>query len=545
MKGYFLLLIHILFFLVSCKNSGDSVRGEYFRYNQYVPISSLDPASASDEAMIWACGQLYNGLVQLDSVLQIQPCLAKSWEISPDLKTYTFHLRDDVYFHDHEIFPGGRGRKMNANDVAFSFSRLLDPATTSSGVWIFSDKIDTATEKSPFYKVKNFKVINETCIQIELKKPVPFFLQLLSTPYCFIVPHEAVKKYGKDFGRHPVGTGPFKFRFWEENIKMVLDRNPHYFEKENGQQLPYLPGVEIGFVENRQTAFLEFIQGKLDFFDGIESSYKDILLNKDGTLKSAYKDKFTLQVSPYLNTEYLGFLLKGDFVHPALKDKRVRQAINYAIDREKMLLYLRNNIGTPAYAGMVPDGMPSYDTQAVKGYHYDKEKAMRLLKEAGYDKQHPLQLILHTSNGYLDLSVLIQKELKEAGIDLQIEVSPGPAQRIQIRKGLVPLFRASWIADYPDAESYLSLFYSRNNAPDGPGTTRYSNVEFDRAYETAMQAETDSQRYKLYQQMDQQIMNDAPVVVLFYNKSVRLSQHWVKGLGNDPMNRLDLRRVRK
>ena len=229
--------------------------------------------------------------------------------------------------------------------------------------------------------------------------------------YCSVVPHEVVEKFGKDFARHPVGTGPFQMKMWEEGVKLVLRRNPFYFEyDEKGQQLPYLDGVAITFIVDKQSVFMEFMKGSLDFMSGIEACYKDALLTKQGELQDKYKDDIQLLTSPYMNTEYIGFLLKGDDPNNPLLNKQVRQALNCGFDRRKMMQYLRNNIGYAGTSGFVPMGMQSFDPERVKGYEYNPTKAAQLLAAAGYPNGKGMPPVtISVSASYLDLCQYIQR----------------------------------------------------------------------------------------------------------------------------------------
>ncbi len=195
--------------------------------------------------------------------------------------------------------------------------------------------------------------------------------------YCSVIPKEIVEHYGNDFRSHPIGTGPFKFKRWEENLKLVFRRNNHYFETDTqGQQLPYLEAIAITFLPDKQSEFLQFIQGNIDFMKSLDASYKDDILNTDGTLKEKYTSKINMQTGAYLNTEYLGIYLDGEEEHPT-KSKLIRQAINYGFDREKMIKFLRNGIGSPATSGFIPKGLPSFNNQ--QGYSYNPEEAKSVL----------------------------------------------------------------------------------------------------------------------------------------------------------------------
>jgi len=507
-----------------------------FYYNEQTGIASLDPLFAKNQSVMWAIHQLYNTLVEIDDSLHIRPSLAKSWEISEDRKLYTFHLRNDVFFHDDPAFPGGKGRLLKASDIAYSLTRIIDGKVASPGAWIFNSKVDT---------VQPFTAIDDTTFQLRMSRPYNPILGILSMQYCSAVPREAVEKYGSDFRRHPVGTGPFRFVAWEEGQALVLAKYPGYFEKdEKGKRLPYLDGIKISFYDSRATEFLLLRQKKLSFINDIESSFKDEVLTKKGTLRKDWEGKIMLQVNPYLNIEYLGMLVDTSDAlvkSSPIRLKKIRQAINYGFDRRKMVLYLRNSLGTPAESGFVPEGMPSFDTSRVKGYTYDPVKARKLLAEAGLSEGTILPVKLLTISMYADMADYIAKQLSEVGITVQVEVVQKSLLLELTSNSRALFFRGSWIADYPDAENYLSVFYSKNPAP--PNYTRYKNPAFDALFEKALVETDDSIRYNLYQQAGQLVMDDAPVVPLWYDKVVRLVQPNVKGFQPNALNLLELRRV--
>ena len=526
----------IVFLLTSCYNPGKTNK-KIFHYNEFSGISSLDPAFAKSQATMWPAHQLFNTLVETDDSLHLVPSLARYWDISDDRKTYTFHLRNDVFFHSDVAFADGLGKKMTAKDVVYSFNRIIDKQVASPGSWIFNRKVDS---------LQPFKAIDDSTFQLRLLRPYHPILGILSMQYCSIVPKEVVEKYGANFRRHPVGTGPFQFVAWEEGQALVLKKNPNYFEKDSaGNKLPYLDGIKISFYDSKATEFLLFRQKQLDFINDIEASFKDEILTKKGTLRKEWEGKIELQTNPYLNIEYLGILVDSanELVkNSPMRSKKIRQAINYGFDRRKMVLYLRNSLGTAAESGFVPMGLPSFDSSVVKGYHYDPAKTKQLLAEAGFPDGKGLpQIKLLTIAIYADMANFIAKQLEESGIPVQVDVVQKSLLLEMTSNSRAAFFRGSWIADYPDAENYLSVFYSKNPAP--PNYTRYNSKVFDAAFEKAITETNDSLRYKLYQQADQVMIDDAPVVPLWYDKVVRLVQPHVKGFRPNALNLLELRKV--
>jgi len=537
---YYSILLCCLFLCFSCdndpknsKNGTNNTDKKVFRYNQPSAVNSLDPAFSKDQATMWIANQLFNGLVQIDKDLNIKPCLATKWDISDDGLTYTFHLRDDALFHPHELLANEAERKLTAHDVVYSFSRIIDPKIASPGAWIFNDKID---------KTEPFKAIDDQTFQLKLLKPFRPVLGILSMQYCSVISQKIGTHYGKELRTNPIGTGAFQYKHWKEGDVLILDKNETYWERnEKGVQLPFLDIIRISFNENKQAAYLEFMKEKLDFISGIDPSYKDDLLTTEGSLKGELSEKINLQKSPYLNSEYLGFLM-DEKKNAVLKDKRVRQAINYGFDRAKMIRFLRNNVGVPATAGFVPKGLPSFDPQAVKGYSYNPDKARKLLKEAGFGSNKPVpEILLETTNSYMDLCTYIQKQLKEIGIPLRLELLPSASLREKMSKSQTNFFRASWIADYPDAESFLTILYGDYPAP--PNYTRFKNAEYDALYQRALLENNNSKRYELYQKMDKILVEEAPIVPLYYDEVLRFIQKRVTGLENNAMNLLILKNV--
>ncbi|HVW12888.1 MAG TPA: ABC transporter substrate-binding protein [Mucilaginibacter sp.] len=540
-KILYLLPVGVCLVLCSCHTENWSGGKTVFNINLDEGLTSLDPAFCRNQNTIWMDNQLYNGLVQIDDSLKVQPCIAKTWDVSPDGLQYTFHLRNDVYFHDDPLFKNGVGRKAVASDFVYSFARLIDPKTAASGSWIFSDKVK---DKHAFI------ALNDTTFRIQLKESFPPLLTLLTSQIASVVPHEVADHYGKDFRNHPCGTGPFKFKYWKEGEVLVFLKNDKYFEKDkDGSPLPHLDAIRATFIGDKQTAFMEFVTGKIDFMNDIDGSYRDDILTKSGTVTQKYKGKFILNSAPYLNTMYLGMLVDTSLPivkHSPLRLLKIRQAINYAIDKQKMIKYLRNSMATPGDAGFVPAGMPGFDNKIVKGYTYNPDKARQLIAECGYPDCKGLpEIVLTTTIGYRDLIEYVQGQLEQVGIHVRVEIVQSASLRELVAKNGVNFFYGSWIADYPDAENYLLLFYSKNKIPWGPNYTGFSNKQFDCLFEQSYRERDDQKRYALYRQMDNIVMQNAPVVILYYDKLVNLYQNNITGISKNALNLLALKRIRK
>jgi peptide/nickel transport system substrate-binding protein len=531
--GLTISVIYMVLGNYGCKNVDNYSDSLIFRYNEDATVATLDPAFIKSQSEIWIAQQIYNGLIELDSALKPTPSLAYRWDVSADGLVYKFFLRRDAGFLNPK---DSSFLRITSKDVAFSFERIANPATASPSAWIFSGKIDSNYNNA-------FQTEGDSVFVLRLLSPDPTILSLLGTVYCSVVPKKYVKN-NEDFGHHPVGTGPFYLKYWEEDVRMILRRNYRYFEQENGNSLPYLEAVNVDFIKNKQTAFMHFVAGRYDFFNGVEGSFKDELLTREGKLNPKYKGRFGMLKKPFLNTEYLGFWL-GDSVNVKpnpLVNIHLRRALALAVDRKGLIRYLRNGLGDPGDHGFVPPVLLSGKTT---GLPFNTEQARHELDKAGFPGGKGLQeLSLTTTADYLDIAIFLKKAWADIGINVKIDVQTGGMLRQKRNKGELAIFRGSWIADVPDAENYLACFYSGNFSPNGPNYTHFSNPEFDALYKRSF-AEKGTQRIKTMQAADSILIQSAPALVLYYDQSLRLYHNHVKGLSNDASNRLMLKRVKK
>jgi len=515
------------FLLISCNLNSKNSTKEIIRFNSATGITSLDPAYARTQENIRAVNQVFSGLVKLNNQLNVVPSIAKKWSISEDAKTYTFVLNSGVFFHNHPVFKM-QNREVVSSDFEYSFNRIIDPLTASDGAWIFNDIID---QSQPFTS------INDTIFQIKLNKPFAPFLNILTMAYCFVVPREIVELYGDEFGKKPIGTGPFMFANWSDGIKLNMIRNPNYFESTQQNSIPKLDGISISFIQSKQTELLEFIQGNLDLFTGLESSFKDEILTNDGTLNAKYLEDFEIQISPFLNTEYLAFNME-DKLSP-IHDLNYRKAIHHCINREAMINFLRNGIGTPANGGFIPIGLPghiNYDNSS-----FDLDLARKYIQKSNADKNQPITLT--TTSNYLDLCILVQKNCAEIGIEVKIDVVPSSLLKQQKSAGDLTFFRSSWIADYPDGENFMACFYGPNKAPNGPNYSRYSNMQFDQNYNELIASTDNSIKKKLFKKMENILHEDQPFILLFYDESIWIKNKKIKQVNVNALNHLNLNKT--
>ncbi|HRE12216.1 MAG TPA: ABC transporter substrate-binding protein, partial [Ignavibacteria bacterium] len=504
--------------------------------------------------------QIYDGLIDLDTNLQIVPMLSKRWEISPDGLTYTFYLRNDVTFHDNACFPDGKGRKFIAQDVVYSFTRVLDPRTGSLGFDFYKNYVEGAKEyneeiskatsekrEPKLMEVSGYKALNDTTFQIKLKKSFAPFIYYMCQGFAYIVPKEAVDKYGKDYFQNPVGTGPFVFQNWTPDLEINLKRNPNYWDKDvHGNQIPYLEGVKFRFIKDLSQQLLEFKNGNLYESYRIPNELFKTIVNEDKTLTPEYS-QFTVQRKTALSTQYYGFLVTSK----VFSDVKVRQAFNYAIDREKILKYVLNgSANDPAIYGMVPPVMPNYNAKQVKGYSFDLAKAKQLMIEAGYPGGAGFpEVTLNINEGggrNTQIAEAIQDMLREIGVTVKLQLLQFAQHLDNIDAGRSDFYRLGWNADYPDPETFLNLFYGKN-VPSNPkdvspiNSFRYVNPEYDALFEKAISTVDIAERNRLYEQAEQLAVNDAVCLFIYYDEDWRLVQSFVRGFALDPMHRVNMR----
>lgn len=558
MKKFLPLLFLLLLF--SCSKKNEPVN-KTFNFNLSQNVETLEPVMSNSVQSIWCLSIMMEGLVQYNRQNELVPCIAKGWEISPDGLVYVFTLRNDVYFHDNECFKsaGGKGRKVIADDFKYCFERVCNPKTKTRGAWVYRDKIKGAAEFGDFMsgksgvsapEISGIKAPNDSTLSIELVKPFAPFLSTLTMSYGFVYPKEAVEFYGDRFGQNPVGTGPFRFVKWDLDKDLTFEKNPLYREKDDsGIQLPYLDGIKITFTQSSETEFLDFQNGRYDYHEPSSETY-DQITNEKGELADAQNKNYTLNKQPWLQTVYLGMMqspdLPGGREGPFMNNKKLRQALNCAIDKNKIVRFVLKNRGTAAVNGPLPPGMPGFNPE-IKGYTYDREKAKLLLSEAGYPDGKNLNLTLVTGNEEIQktIAIAVQEQLKDIGINLQLDQLIQSTLISKQEEGVFPFWRASWGADYFDPENFMALFYSKNITPKGPNRVGYSNPKVDELYEEALRVTDFNQRKKIYDEMQKIVIEDAAWLNLYYNQKVYLLQKNISGFYIDGLNIINLKYTRK
>lgn len=544
---------------------GGKVFGGQYVFNETSDLPTLDPVQIGDVSSHHVAHQIYELLVDLNQeTLEIEPELAKSWKISPDGLIYTFILRNDVYFHNAPCFSQDRGKKLTAADVKYSFERACDPRTQTKGYSVFkdkvvganayfSDKLEAMKNKSQpnIDEVEGLKALNDSTFEITLTKPFAPFLKTLTTSFCYVVPKEAVMYYGSNFRMHPVGTGPFMFSGHKEGQHLILKKNPQYWQKdEHGNRLPFLDEIKVTFIRDLTTQLMELESGKLSECYRLPEELRPTWIDENGKLLSTREGKFTLQRVPALSVQYYGFNNK---LKP-FDNVKVRQAFNYAIDRAKITKYvLKGGVAEKGIYGLVPPSLRGYKATSIKGYDFNPSKARKLLAEAGYPngKGLPETTLQLNSGGGRNVQVAeaIQSMLKEnLNIAVNLSIVEWSQHLESIERSKALFFRFGWIADYPEPENFLNLIYGKL-VPASlaersyPNSTRFQNDKFNELYEKALATTNDTKRYELYHKAEQVAINDAPMMMIFYDLDERLLQKNIRDYPINAMDRRDLKTV--
>lgn len=529
--------------------------GGVFRVNENGEMRGLDPVTINDVTSHHISQQIYDNLLTFDEHLRLEPQIAHSWNVSTDGTVYTFYLRNDVYFHDNACFAGGKGRRVTAKDVEYSLTRCFDArAKTRSfdffrGKVIGGDAFYEATSESvkngttpAVASVKGLVVLNDTTFQIRLTKAFAPFENYVAMGFGAIIPHEAVEKYGEDYFQHPVGSGPFVFKEWVPDQHLIVERNPKYWDKDEfGNQLPLIDKVRFSFIKDDKIQLLEFREGNLEESYRIPNEFFQDIVDEKKQLKGDYT-RFNLFAIPALSTQYYGMLN----THPVFKDVRVRKAFSLAVDRERINRYvLKNQAAEAGNHGLVPPPVPGYRHDSIQGFPFDIAKARAYLAEAGFPggKGFPSVTLQLNAGGGRNSSVAeaVQSMLNEnLGINVQLKQVEFASHLNEVDEGKAAFFRLGWVADYPDPETFLNLFYGKNVPKDGGispiNQVRFMDKRFDELFEKAISTPNYDERMRIYEQAEQLAMSQAPMIILFHDEDYRLVQKYVQDYRNDAMD---------
>ncbi len=564
MKKSLLFVLSLVVLLYSCSNStsdggsadrvakGDKVYGGTLRINETEQVQTLYPTAITDISSAHIANQIYEGLVRFNSKdLSIIPSLAEKWSVDAAGTTYTFNLKKGVLFQDNDCFEGGKGREVKAADFKYAFELLCTDSKDNSNFGatfkdrvVGANKFFDASKGKPNGSIDGIKVVDDYTLSITLTSPSSSFLYILASPAASVVAKEAVEKYGIEM---KVGTGPFMYVQNEATDKLLLKRNDNYHGTDSlGNQLPFLDSIVVTFLPTKKQELDNFQNGDLAMVIGLPSeSIKDMVESQIANFQNK-PPKFILERSPEMASQYYEFNLTKE----PFNNVKVRQAFSYAIDRNKIIEYvLKGEAYGPGVNGICPPSFKGYDITKITGYDFDAEKAKKLLAEAGYPngKGFPKVKIELNSGGSKNANVVleIQKQLMEVlNVNVDFEVVPQKQKLEDAKYGRAEVFRAAWIADFPSPENFLWTLYGAGvpadaTQPSFPNTPRYKNPEFDKLYEEGKAAKTIEDSYAAFLKAEQLMINDAPVLMLWYEESYRLVKSNVHGFYSNPMRYRD------
>jgi len=573
MKNKIILINTSLFFVAiiffsSCSDSekekqvyANAMMGGIMCLNETGNCNSLNPISVTETPSYHIGSQIFEGLVKFNQTdLTIKPAIARTWDMNENQTIWTFHLRQDVVFHADSCFKNQKDRKLSAHDIKWCFEKLCTFDTINSQFEItFKEHVlgalETfeATKSGKKLAVSGIKVVNDSTLVINLNAPFAGFLNILAMQGCWIYPKEAYEKYGNGISTHPVGTGPFYLESMKAGQLMILKKNPDYYAIDNqNNKLPYLDELRYTFIKDKKLEILAFKSKKLDMVNNVPVSMFHELI---GNLEDAKKQPANFQtfnVSSF-NTNYLGF----NIASPVFRNKNLRLAINLAIDRKKITDYILKGEVTKA-DGVVPFieafEKNGYNYKKLQGFDYDLTKAKTYLNKAGYPngKGFP-KVVLQINTDEKGRNILVADAIKNMlqenlNITIDVEVLPFTDHMQKISAGETHFFRFGWTGDYLDPESFLRLFYGKDvsegmNEKTGNNFSNFKNARFDSLLSASFIEKNLTKRYTLLSLAEQIVLDEAPVIPLFYEENLRLEQSNVCNFPENAISFMDLSAV--
>ena len=500
-----LIIIGALIFLFVPKHpeklEGEATLNDILRLQQ-MQINSFDPLDAYHAGHIQMVKQLYNTLVDIDFNGKPVPSLSERWE-SKDGKTWRFYLRKNVYFKRDTCFANKSESVFSAGDVKYTFERLLNKNSKSLGISYFTNILGVDKYRSGETKnIEGIKVINSYTIDFILKKKDFSLPALFTLSYASIVKKEAIEFYGQNFKQHPVGTGPFILQKYEPNKEITLIKNRDYWEKQSGQQLPYVDKVIIHLTTDDNLALLMFKNKKSNFLELTLPLLKQIK-----SINIPFSYNIETKENPQLN-----FYL---FNLERIRDMNIRKAINYAIDRNEFqkIISEEGNVVKSIYPPAIFKELAS--PMDILNYKPDKAKAY--LKNIKSLKLVCFEDILSKS-----IANFIAESLKKYDVDVEIESVPFPVLVDRLTKGKYDLIQLYWGPLYADVCHYLNPFLTSSFPPTGNNFNKYSNPEFDKLVAEAKSLLANN-RKDHFLKAEEVMLSDMPFLLLYFKNTIRVS----------------------
>ena len=528
--------------------------GGVFNFNETQVLRSIFPLSINRVSEQRVASQIYQGLVRFNAkTLSVEPCLAKTWSVDTSGKIYTFTLRPDVRFQDDPTFPDGKGRKLTAEDVVYCFTSICEKGIGDQTFVLFQDKVVGANEYHASGKksgtISGISALNDRTVRITLTRPCPNFLQTIAGSGCWIWPKELLTAHADDLFRHAIGTGPFRLKVALPEEVIILQRNPQYWERDStGEALPYLDGVRVTLVPDKEKEVAGFLKGRLSMVTELSLESMDVLADSVDTATG--RRRFNKLSVPALAVQFYGF----NASKPPFNDVRVRRAFALALDRRTLVDSVLHGLAVVAEHGLVAPGLAGYPYDLVPGIPYDPDSARKLMALAGYPggKGFP-RIQLQANNygfGYRSVASKAQEMLgRELGVMITVSIVPSKEYYERIERGEALFWREGWVADVPDPENFLALIYGKNaeadtSLPSSLNTTRYADPRFDALFSRSLTETVEATRMRELAQAGAIAMDDVPLIPLYHERYVVLLDPSVRNLSVNPMELLDLRTVR-
>jgi len=528
---------------------GGKMYGGVFRFMSSEKVNNLFPIATTDIYAQRLNAQIYEPLLKLDPEnLKVVPCIAESYTVSDDAKTFTFKIRKGVMFHADDCF-GGNGRELTAADVKYSLEMACSGLKTNKMSYLLVDRIVGANEF--FRKSKNslpkggisgINVIDANTVQVTLVESFVGFDKILTHTNLSIFPREAFEKYGNEIAKHPVGTGPFMLEKMDDN-EITLKRNPNYWrEDELGNRLPFLDKVIMTYAKDKKSELLAFRNKEIDLVLEIPVEEIENILGSLQDAQAGKNVKHRVESKSSISMGYVAFACESaEFADPA-----VRRAFNLAVDRNAIVNTYLLGEGWPAEHGFVPS-MEGYPTQNVKGHSYNVEQAKALMAEAGYKdgKGFPaIDFYVNAKEGSAPHQMcvgIVDQIKKNLGVELKIKLCTIEEREKAIASGKAKIWRSGWIADYPDAENFLSLFYSGNIRENSAevNSFKYRSKNYDNMFSKAVKELDVQKRNELFAACDQIIIDESPVMPILTDDFMIMINARLREFKTNSMEHLD------
>jgi ABC-type transport system substrate-binding protein len=558
----FLLVLLLLSLSAQCTRKNEAPSGELFSYLD-ANVPNLDPIHSTNKYASTVTQSIFEGLYHyhyFKRPLEVEPLLAEAMpEISKDGLTYTIKLKKGVYFQADESFSNGKGKEVKAEDFIYSWKRLADPKNKGQGWWMLDGKIKGLNEWRELRKqgkadyktpVEGLKALDPYTLQIKLNQRSYQFLHVLAAPPTVVVAKEVVENYGDQIGNHPVGTGPYRLVQWVRNSKIELSKHENYhksfFPKQGNQDsnnkgdledagklLPLSDKVTIRIMTERQPLWLSFLKGKIDH--GVIPKDNNDQILKENKIRKEYEQKgISIHPQDRPDVLYVGINMED----PVLgKHVNLRKAMNAAINRDLLIEKLYSGRGIKAQ-GPIPPSIVGYNENYKSPNNYDLRKAKSLMAEAGFPEGKGLpEFTLDLPNSDVwskQFGEFLKDQWGQIGVKIKLTTNTWPQFDKKLKTKQVTLFPNAWMADYPDSENFLQLFYSKNISP-GPNSLNFSNEEFDKMFEKFLTLPPGKERYELTQKMVKLINEHSPALFTLH-RSFRLPYHgWLKNYNEYPI----------